>query len=50
MFLQALNLDEAVIPAAFQFPGDETVTGIDGVVLPAREVGLVARLCDTKGA
>ena len=39
-----MSLHQPVVPAAFEFGGDEAVAGIDGIVLPTGKVGLIARL------
>src|SRR5829696_1244100 len=42
--LQAADLHQAVVPASLELAGHQAVVGVDRVVLPSREVRLVARL------
>ena len=42
----AATVAEALVPSLLQFAGDETVVGIDGIVLATRTGGLVARLLE----
>ena len=45
---ETLDCPQTFVPAALQLGGNETVIGIDGVVLPPRQRRLVARLFEGK--
>lgn len=44
-FLLALDFRQSIVPALFELSRDQTVRGIDGIVLAAGEIGLVTRAC-----
>ena len=46
MDLQVTQLNQLLVPTPFQFAGDQTIVGIDRVILPSGPCGFVLRLLD----